>query len=598
MRRMSPTAWRGAAIGAAAAVLILAGLGRADLFNPDEPREAEIAREMWAAGDLLVPRLNGQPFLEKPPLHYWLVSAAFRAAGGPSETAARSLPALAGVLGVILTWWFGRRLVGETAAAVGALVLATSFEYWWVARRCMIDVPLTLMVLVACGALHRGTTQDGRKRFGWIVLGFGAAAAAVLLKGLVGLGVPLLAVAAFLLLRRDPGGLLRHGIVPGAIAALAPAAVWAWALWRRLGDGALRELAWVNNVQRLIGGADGKGHEQPFAYYGRELPLDFAPWSLVLPFAVVAAWRFLRRPGGPLPGAAGAPGPGAACGTTGATPAARRLAAPERAGVLFLMCWFAVPFLLLSLASTKRSTYLLPIYPAAALLCGWLAAGEDDDRRALARPALWILFPGVLAMAAAVFLAMLRVRPFDWLAPTVMAALLAPPGLAAWRALLARRTAQAALLGAALTAVLCVGLCVGIVPRVVERYASHRPAGAALARLVEAGDRIALHDFGQGMLGEVLFYAGRTFPNLRSVEDLEAHLSGPRPAVGPRPMALMLESRHAALAPRLRVPTIVARRFAHPAPPVGHPSDSLVLVVPWGEIGDNGRRRAPGRPPA
>jgi 4-amino-4-deoxy-L-arabinose transferase-like glycosyltransferase len=581
MRRMRSTPWRGAAIGAAAAVLILTGLGRADLFNPDEPREAEIAREMWATRDLLVPRLNGEPFLEKPPLHYWLVMTAFRAAGGPSETAARAVPAMAGILGVVLTWLFGRRLVGETAAAVGALVLATSFEYWWIARRCMIDVPLTLMVLVSCGALYLGMEERRRGRAGWLAVGYAAAAAAVLLKGLVGLGVPMVAVVAFLLLRRDPRGVLRHGLVPGALAALLPAAAWAWALRDRLGEAALREFAWVNNVERFIGGADGKGHQQPLLYYGREFLLDFAPWSLFLPFALVAAWRFLRRPSGSVPGTAGG-----------------RFAAPEPAGVLFLLCWFVAPLLVLSLASTKRSTYLLPIYPAAALLCGWLAAGEDEARRPLARAALWVLFPGVLLLASIVVLVMLRVRPFDWMSPTVMVALLVPPGLVAWRALRARRTVPAALAGAALAGVLCLGLGVGIVPRVVAQYASHRPAGAALGRLAAAGDRIALHDFGQGMLGELLFYAGRTFPNLRRVEDLEAHLSGPVPAIGPRPMALVLESRHAGVVSRLRVPTIAARRFAHPEPPVGHPSESLVLVVPRGGIGDNAGRRDPGRPPA
>src|SRR5881409_2444321 len=124
-----------------AAILLLAMLGRSDLFNPDEPREAEIAREMWASGDFLVPRLNGEPFLEKPPLFYWLVVPVYRLAGDPGEFGARLVPAIAGVLSVLLLYLFGRDLVGERGALLGSLVLLTSFQFFWTSRRCMIDMP-------------------------------------------------------------------------------------------------------------------------------------------------------------------------------------------------------------------------------------------------------------------------------------------------------------------------------------------------------------------------------------------------------------------------------------------------------------------------
>src|SRR5262245_25739746 len=112
---------------AAGAILLFTGLGRADLFNPDEPREAEMAREMLVSGDHVVPRLNGEPFLEKPPLFYWLVVTAYRAAGGPSEAAARVVPAIAGLLCLLMTWILARRILGETTALLAALILLTGF---------------------------------------------------------------------------------------------------------------------------------------------------------------------------------------------------------------------------------------------------------------------------------------------------------------------------------------------------------------------------------------------------------------------------------------------------------------------------------------
>jgi 4-amino-4-deoxy-L-arabinose transferase-like glycosyltransferase len=357
-----------------------------------------------------------------------------------------------------------------------------------------------------------------------------------------------------------------------AVAALLPAAAWAYLLWRRVGDAALREFVWVNNVQRFIGGAAGKGHEQPFWYYGPALLMDLFPWSLVLPFALAAAWRFLRAPeerGGPAP--AGLPAGG------------------ERDGVLYLASWFVVPLVVLSIASTKRGIYLLPIYPAAALLCGWFvdraAAAWEASRPFRATAPLFLVLAGAAGLGSLALVLLLRVRPHDWAAPTVLVALLAPPAVGAWRALRDRAAVAAAVLGAALTGVAYLALALAVLPRVVATYATPRPLGEALARLAREGDRIVLHDFKQGMLGGPLFYAGRTFPNLRALEDLDAHLSGPRPEIGPRPMALMREGRYEAVRPRLRVPTVAARRFARPAAPLGRPDEAFVLVVPADAIG-------------
>jgi 4-amino-4-deoxy-L-arabinose transferase-like glycosyltransferase len=596
---MTP-AMRAAAILVAAVVLLFSALGRADLFNPDEPREAEIAREMWESGDLLVPRLNGEPFLEKPPLFHWLVASAYRLAGGPSEFAARLVPAIAGVLSVLLTYLFGRGIVGERGAALAAIVLLTAFEFWWLSRRCLIDTPMALMVLLACGALHRGAVNGGRGRAAWLLAGYLAAGAAVLFKGIIGAGMPALALAGYLLARRDWRGFFRHGLLPGALLATLPALAWGGLLYGRLGAGAAREFFWVNNVLRFTGGATGKGHTQPFHYYLPTFLLDFAPWSLLVPFAAASAFLFLRRSGAARGGAGG------------------------RDSVLYLLCWFAVPFVVLSIASTKRGIYLVPIYPAAALLIGWwmarfdrgaeaargmtAAEGRIPERgaasarlgAALLRPAgipLALLLAGAIVLSAALLFSLLTVRPLDWIAPSACLALLLPTGVVAYRALRARHPCRAAFLCAAIAGIAYLGLATLVIAEVVNGGASAREAGSSLRRLIVQGDRVAFYQARQGTIGGILFYAGLTLPNLRSPGELERHLSAAAGAPGtPRSMALIREDIYRDVAPRLGVPTTIARRFDRRLTFFDAPRRGILLVVA-GEIDDNAPGHGPRRPP-
>ena len=220
---------------AAGAVLLFAGLGRADLFNPDEPRESEMAREMLVTGDHVVPRLAGEPFLEKPPLFYWLVVTAFRAAGGPSEAAARIVPAIAGFLCLFVTFAMARRLFGENTALLAALVLLTCFESFWLARRCLIDMPMTFTILLACDALHRVVTAERRTPPGWLTVAAAALAGALLFKGIVGAAIPGLAVAGWLLWRLDLRPLWKRGLLAAGVVSLVPVGLWVRALHARLG---------------------------------------------------------------------------------------------------------------------------------------------------------------------------------------------------------------------------------------------------------------------------------------------------------------------------------------------------------------------------
>jgi hypothetical protein len=164
---------------------------------------------------------------------------------------------------------------------------------------------------------------------------------------------------------------------------------------------------------------------------------------------------------------------------------------------------------------------------------------------------------------AAATLALLRLaRPGDWLSPAVLLALLGLPGVVAYRAARAGRAGRLASGAAGLAGVVYLALSILVVPGVVERAASARTAGGLLRRLVQAGDRVALYGFKEGMLGGYLFYAGATFPNLGRPEELRAHLeSAPCGSGAPCALALVREDVYRGLVPRLGLATTVAARF-------------------------------------
>lgn len=530
-------------LAGAAALALFAGIGRSDVYNPDEPREVEMAREMDATGDWLVPRLNAEPFLEKPPLFYWLVVGAYRALGGPDETAARLVPAFAGLLTVLCTWFLARALLGETAALVAGFVLLTAFEFFYISRRTMIDMPLTLATTMAALGMHQALT-GARRRGAWLLVAYAGFALALMFKGIVGAGIPGLVVLAWIAARRDPRAILRLGMVPGILLAFVPVAVWVWRLSERLGADAVREFVLVNNVLRFTGGA-AKGHDNPFWYYLPTILTDFAPWSAILPFALVAACAASAR---------------------------RR---PEVRDPLLA---FALPLLLLSVASTKRGIYLLPIYPFAAILVAWYLCRSESSAGRARRVALYALWVAGAVVAAAGLTLFLIARPGAWILAGLYAAAVCWPLVVAFRA---ARTGHGPRLGravAAAAALAFVTTAAGSIPAVVNREITTRPAGETLAAFASGGDRIAFYRFHQGMLGGFLFYSARTYPNLRTPEALRTHLESDQPG-GARALVLMKAGDFEAVAAALPFPVVEARRFTSRRLPGAAGSGDFLLVA-------------------
>ena len=196
-----------AAPAAIAAVVCFFNLWRFGLWEPDESRYAEIAREMVTGGSYVVPHLNYVIYVEKPPLLYWLVALSYHIFG-VTEFAARFFPAMFAVLGVAATAYFALRTFGRRHATLAGAILATTPLYAVLSQVLLTDMLLAVVMTIANFALYLHW-REGRGDFGkWWWIACIAMAAGALTKGPVGVALPVLAMVAFLAWQRDLRGAL------------------------------------------------------------------------------------------------------------------------------------------------------------------------------------------------------------------------------------------------------------------------------------------------------------------------------------------------------------------------------------------------------
>ena len=357
-----------------AVAVLVAETGHTPFFEPDEARYAEIPREMLATGDFVAPRLNGFRYYEKPPLHYWAVAAAM-SVFGETEWAAR-LPVKLSVAGMVLvTVLFARRRYGERVALLAGLVVATSGLVVALGRLNVIDPPLSFALSAAAFAFaafqeHERSGDRARARLALYLLHL-SCAAAVMLKGLVGLVLPGGAILVWALLSRRLA-ILPKLFAPGPLVLfLAVALPWHVAIARRDPD-------WLDfyvvgeHFRRYF----ETGHRRGAA------PLFFV---LVLLAGLVPWTPFLGR-------------------VLGAFPSPRRGEFRERGTEAFLQVFWILVLAFFTLSRSKLVPYLLPVWPALAVL---LALGIERARQrgAPLRLERWIagLLFGLLAAVAAAY---------------------------------------------------------------------------------------------------------------------------------------------------------------------------------------------------
>lgn len=502
---------------AVALLLCVAGIFQHGLWTPDEPREAEIGREMLTSHWSAMPTLGGEPFMEKPPLYAW-ITAGFYSAFGVGAGAARVPAALFAIGAIWVAYLMGRRAGGRLAGLASAVVLATMWQFSETSHKAVLDIALTFFVAAGHLAFLRCETPSARTT-GWrrlapyVAIGV-FSGLAFLTKAWIGPALlcapPILAAAAV----RDWGYVRR--VLPRAfVAAVLGVALfggpWVMALAGTPGGGwaAVKECLVTEYVGRSVGGDEFRkqGHANPPWYYLTVALVIVAPWCLALP--AMLKGRVLSR--------------------TWRGGRALRCALTFVAGVL-----------LLSLPSGKRDLYLVPMMPVVAVAFGvWLSrvgsrgGGPWDvatcrSLTALAWTVITVVGAGIayasqgghLPGGAADAAPHLAYRPFGWGAIVVGLACL---GAAVWVRRV-RKLVPPAPVRTAWALVVLFALLHAAVRPLLDPLRDLSAGSRAIAALVPGNERFLGLSSDETTLAIVPFYTGRILENVEDPEEALAAL--------------------------------------------------------------------------
>jgi 4-amino-4-deoxy-L-arabinose transferase-like glycosyltransferase len=416
-------------------------LGRLPLLEPDEGRYAEIPREMLVRGDFITPYLNHVKYFEKPPLHYWL-NAFSLATFGRNEFAARFPSALLALGGVLLIYCVGRRVFGRREGLYGALVLGSSLGYLVLGRMNSIDMTLTFCMAATLGFFLMAS-RDGERRKGLFYhLFYLFAALTVLAKGLIGIVLPGGIIFSYLLFTKRWRLLREMRVVTGGLLFLAVCAPW-FVLVSLKNPEFPRFFFIHEHFQRFLTKVH-KRYEPPWFFIPIIL-FGMIPWTFFLPDAARNIWKTRDH---------------------------RKV---------YLALWVGVIFAFFSASSSKLIPYMLPVFPALALLLGaTISEAFDRDVRSLRKTSF--------ATAAFLCVAGLGVVLYPYLASNakittdgalLIGAVLLVGGLLSLAALLKGRRE-------ALFALLCLTACISgvIAPPVIFARSVERKSSRELARIV------------------------------------------------------------------------------------------------------------------
>ncbi len=316
-------------------------LGVPGLMDPDEGRYAEIAREMLVTGDFITPQLNFLPYLEKPPLVYWLTALCL-SWGGLNEWAARTIPALSAVGGLTAVYWLTARIWDTSSAVISAAVTATSLGYLILGRILTLDMTLTCFMTWGIVLGYLAIRDKVRRYLPWA---YGCLGLAVLSKGPVAVILPGLIFLAWLLSQKQWRGIVQLWHPGGMLIFLA--LVLPWYILVSLENPEFVSYFFLQeNLQRFLTPRIHAG--QPVYYYLGVLLVGCLPWTFLLP------WAWLTQSG-------------------------ERVPEHFFADRMFLVCWFGVIVIFFSLSRAKLPPYVLPALPPAAIMLGRALGSSNPD---------------------------------------------------------------------------------------------------------------------------------------------------------------------------------------------------------------------------
>jgi 4-amino-4-deoxy-L-arabinose transferase-like glycosyltransferase len=343
------------------ALLILSVWGL-DLSGRDSPRVAGIAREMAITSDYLIPRLNGEDFLEYPSLGYWPIALSLSMSKHPPDFLAFLPIIFLGAGTVLFTYLIGKKLAGEKIGLMAGFILATMSSFVTFHRHFRVDPSLLFLTTLSLYGFVAGY-QASRKRFLFFSLFYLGMAGAFLSKGIVGVAIPAATVVVFLITRKDFKAIGKLLLNPAILFLILPVFLWVVSVWRLEGLDIFKEIIRQSIWRFSSSSAD---HAKPFYYYLTQALTAPLPWTILLLVLIWYRWR----------------------------PAPSKEPLPYGSLLWFALVWLLTGLIGLSFASAKRPLYLGPLYPSFALLA---ALGWDRIREKLPRVKSWE-FHGLIAI--------------------------------------------------------------------------------------------------------------------------------------------------------------------------------------------------------
>ncbi len=445
-------------------VLYFYNLGGWDLWNPDEPRYAEVAKEMLQGEYWVIPHLNNEVYYNKPPLFFWLIAATAKGLGEMNEFAARFPSALFALATLVLTFLLGKRLFGEGVGLFAALILATNALFFWLARRANIDATLTFFIAAAIFLFHMGFPQSRGKVFTY-VLAYLAISLAVLSKLHVGLIVPLLVIGGYYLIQKEFRFFKDSSHIPGIALFVLVLGGWFFLTYMSGGKDYLQGLFIKRTTVKFF---LRPAHARPIYHYLMVFPADFLPWMFFLPSALIYGLSTHER----------------------------------KKEFRFVLFWFSVIFVVFSLSAAKRELYLLPLYPAASVMVGYLwrelpLDAQGTRRKLISVPLLALiigLILGAIGIPITMFMKGARYLEHPLELGLVFGLIMAVGGVLCLLALHRNRLRLCFCLIVATMFALELYAAHRLFPQ-INQYKSARPLSQAIVGSMRSGDQLGIYRY-------------------------------------------------------------------------------------------------------
>lgn len=347
-------------------------LGHYALFIPDEGRYAEIAREMTVSHDYITPRVNGMIFLDKPIFYYWLQAISIHLFG-IKEWAVRLMPALIGIGTCLMTYIAGRHLFNRQTGLLSAMILGTSPLYFGAAHYANLDCEVAAFISICLLFFMMGIKEENQKKRCYFLLGaYLFAGMAALTKGLIGIILPIAVIFSWIILTRNWRLFKNIYLIPGILLFLAVTLPWYTLV--QLKNPPFFHYFFVNQHFSRFLSTQSFNNSTVWWFYIPIVFLGFCPWII---FFIAALKNNIQ---------------------------------------LFLLLWIGIIFTFFSIPQAKIVSYILPIFPALALITGHYLASKIT---AIKRPALLLFIMSYIVMTIGAFLLLFYLyyyQPFEILA--------------------------------------------------------------------------------------------------------------------------------------------------------------------------------------